>query len=298
MQSSKSIATTLIIMATDGFHVILALRDIFHRNNSVHTSESSIDNTQYYLRDLPRVLQKACQDETAKFNHRIRLYAPFPLPLSIRSRDFMNEFSKTSKFANDTATTRRCSTKTAMKRNSGIEPARSASKKSAPTFSSLKEHEIVPTTLCQSKKFSLEAFRSGNISEKDVLESLQTLFHSEYVLLAEYIEFMVPILYSLYLSVLFHLPIAAYYPHSASMTIEKLQDTVTNILIYAVIEFASFGALLVLLKRKFGFSPLYQLAFVLETQASALQGHLFVWTITILHLTLAHYGVDLNILAL
>ncbi|ETK83475.1 hypothetical protein L915_11313 [Phytophthora nicotianae] len=278
MQSSKSIATTLIIMATDGFHVILALRDIFHRNNSVHTSESSIDNTQYYLRDLPRVLQKACQDETAKFNHRIRLYAPFPLPLSIRSRDFMNEFSKTSKFANDTATTRRCSTKTAMKRNSGIEPARSASKKSAPTFSSLKEHEIVPTTLWQSKKFSLEAFRSGNISEKDVLESLQTLFHSEYVLLAEYIEFMVPILYSLYLSVLFHLPIAAYYPHSASMTIEKLQDTVTNILIYAVIEFASFGALLVLLKRKFGFSPLYQLAFVLETQASALQGHLFTST--------------------
>ncbi|KUF95963.1 hypothetical protein AM588_10005648 [Phytophthora nicotianae] len=105
---------------------------------------------------------------------------------------------------------------------------------------------------------------------------------------------MVPILYSLYLSVLFHLPIAAYYPHSASMTIEKLQDTVTNILIYAVIEFASFGALLVLLKRKFGFSPLYQLAFVLETQASALQGHLFVWTITILHLTLAHYGTFAN----
>ncbi|KAG7388015.1 hypothetical protein PHYPSEUDO_013267 [Phytophthora pseudosyringae] len=116
------------------------------------------------------------------------------------------------------------------------------------------------------------------------------LFHSEYLLLSEYIEFMVPVLYALYLSVLFHLPVAAYYPHTASMTERKLQYTVTNILIYAAIEFVAFGALLVLLKRKFGFSPLYQVAFVLETQAPALQGHLFVWTITILHLTLEHYG--------
>ncbi|EEY54918.1 uncharacterized protein PITG_08488 [Phytophthora infestans T30-4] len=79
------------------------------------------------------------------------------------------------------------------------------------------------------------------LREKVILEGLQTLFHSEYVLLAEYIEFMVPILYSLYLSVLFHLPIAVYYSHSASMTVDKLHDTVTNILIYAGIEFTSFG---------------------------------------------------------
>eukprot|EP00644_Phytophthora_capsici_P018083 jgi/Phyca11/113841/e_gw1.25.584.1 len=97
-------------------------------------------------------------------------------------------------------------------------------------------------------------------------------------------------LYSLYLSVLYHLPIAAFYPHSASMTPQKLRSTVTNVLVYGMIEFAAFAVLLVLLKRKLGFSPLYQLAFVLETQAPALQGHLFVWTITILHLTLAHYG--------
>ncbi|EGZ22229.1 hypothetical protein PHYSODRAFT_405988, partial [Phytophthora sojae] len=97
-------------------------------------------------------------------------------------------------------------------------------------------------------------------------------------------------LYLLYLVVLFHLPVAAYYPHTASITEQKLKTTVMNIMIYGVIEFASFGALLVLLRRKFGFSPLYQLAFVLEAHAPALQGYLFVWTITILHLTLKHYG--------
>ncbi|POM70481.1 Hypothetical protein PHPALM_13068 [Phytophthora palmivora] len=123
-------------------------------------------------------------------------------------------------------------------------------------------------------------------NEDTVCDALQTLYHSEYILLAEYIELVVPILYSLYLVVLFHLPIAVYYPHTASMTLNDLQRTVETILAYAAIEMISFISLVALLWRKFGFSPLYQLAFVLETQGPALQGYLFVWTITILHLTL------------
>ncbi|KAG3093371.1 hypothetical protein PI124_g16503 [Phytophthora idaei] len=212
MQSSKSIATTLIIMDTDSFHVILALRAIFHRSNSIHVTGSSVENAQYFLRELPGVLQKASHDETAKFSRRFRLYAPFPL--SNRSKEFMNELAKSGRFANDTITNRRCSTK-AAKRNSGIEPVRSApSKESTRMFSALKEHQIIPTTpaaLWQSKELSLgpsapssrgiAELNKDNVSEKDVLEGLQTLFHSEYVLLAEYIEFMIPMLYSLYLSV-------------------------------------------------------------------------------------------------
>ncbi|POM66670.1 Hypothetical protein PHPALM_17436 [Phytophthora palmivora] len=236
MQASKSIVTTLIIMATDTFHVLLALRAIFHRETSVQKSlESSddlIDNVQHYLRDLPVLLRKINREEETAHIHKrsIRLFAPFPLLLSDKSGEFMNDSRK------------------------------------------------------------LPNVSPPSAGENAVHEGLQTLFHSEYILMAEYIEFIVPMLYALYLAVIFHLPVAAYYPHTALMTARKLHDTVTNILIYAAIEFVAFGALLVLLKRKFGFSPLYQLAFVLETQAPALQGHLFVWTITILHLTLVHYG--------
>lgn len=39
-----------------------------------------------------------------------------------------------------------------------------------------------------------------------------------------------------------------------------------------------------------GFSLLYQLAFVLETEAELLQGQLFVWIVVLLLLTLVHYG--------
>ncbi|KAJ8569220.1 hypothetical protein ON010_g6040 [Phytophthora cinnamomi] len=43
----------------------------------------------------------------------------------------------------------------------------------------------------------------------DVQDSLQALFHSEYVILAEFIEWVIPILYGTYLAVLYHLPTAA-----------------------------------------------------------------------------------------
>ncbi|KAG6944067.1 hypothetical protein JG688_00017285 [Phytophthora aleatoria] len=52
---------------------------------------------------------------------------------------------------------------------------------------------------------------------------------------------MVPMLYSLYLVVLFHLPVAAYYPHTASMTAHELQGVVITILVYAAIELVSFS---------------------------------------------------------
>ncbi|KAG7388011.1 hypothetical protein PHYPSEUDO_013263 [Phytophthora pseudosyringae] len=196
MQSAKSMTTTLILIATDSFFVIISIRAIYNRANCLQASNKSQDG---YLQDLLAVVRK------------------------------------------------------------------------------------------------LDNVLVSKAREDIVRDALQTLFHSEYILLAEYIEVMVPMLYSFYLVVLFHLPVAAYYPHTASMTAHELQGAVTTILAYAAVELVSFTTLLILLWRKFGFSPLYQLAFVLETQGTSLQGYLFVWTITTLHLTLAHYGVDFNI---
>ncbi|OWZ17799.1 hypothetical protein PHMEG_0008208 [Phytophthora megakarya] len=292
MQASKSIVTTLIIMAADTFHVIVALRAIFHHESDVQ--KDSTEGIQHYLRDLPVLLRKLnLEVETQRTGKRsIRLFAPFPLSLSSKSGDFMNELAQTRRFANDKATNRRCSTRRANKRNSGNGAVNS--KVSMPTIAALHQNQVVPMSpiICEGPTTNSRKLSKVSVppDESAVHEGLEALFHSEYILMAEYIEFIVPMLYALYLVVLFNLPVAAYYPHTASMTVRKLHDTVTNILIYAAIEFAAFGALLVILKRKFGFLPLYQLAFVLETQAPALQGHLFVWTITILHLTLVHYG--------
>ncbi|KAG3140499.1 hypothetical protein PI124_g16721 [Phytophthora idaei] len=78
------------------------------------------------------------------------------------------------------------------------------------------------------------------------------------------------------------------------MSENKLKATVASILIFSVIEFVAFVGLLVPFKRRFGFSPLHQLAFAFEMQFCVVQGHLIVRNFYILHFTLEHYGVDFN----
>ncbi|GMF22039.1 unnamed protein product [Phytophthora fragariaefolia] len=307
MQASKSIITTLIIMGTGTFHVVLALRAIFwgKRSEKPHHQQNE-PAIKYYLQDLPALLQKLAHGESlpAHYKRHIRLFAPFPLPILKSSAAFMDEMSKSRRFTSDKATNRRCSSKAAIKRKSGVASRVYDSSQLGPIQFFSKQHQITPTgpvtqgdipviasLLSRSSESSKPGDDELSSDDQEVARvALQTLFHSEYILLAEYIEFMVPIWYAVYLTVLFQLPVAAYYPYTASITEQKLKMAVRNILIYGVIEFLSFGALLVILGRKFGFSPLYQLAFVLETHAHALQGHLFVWTITILHLTVKHYG--------
>ncbi|KAE9340091.1 hypothetical protein PF008_g11258 [Phytophthora fragariae] len=141
----------------------------------------------------------------------------------------------------------------------------------------------------------LRSTLSRQAKEEAALTALQALFHSEYLLMAEYIEFTLPIPYAAYLATIFHLPVASYYPQTMSLTSQSLARTVATIIAYAAVEFVGFVGLVFLLRRKFGISPLHQLAFAFETQAWALQGHLFVWTIFILHLRLEHYGVDFDV---
>jgi hypothetical protein len=116
------------------------------------------------------------------------------------------------------------------------------------------------------------------------------LFHLEYLALVAYIESVIPLLYAVYLTILYQLPSAKYYPHSQSLTAEKLRSTIGSIVVYASVEIVTLVLLHVLLKHRFGFSLMYQLAFVLENEMEQLQGRLFVWIIGLLQLTLVHYG--------
>ncbi|KAF4136301.1 hypothetical protein GN958_ATG14473, partial [Phytophthora infestans] len=122
-----------------------------------------------------------------------------------------------------------------------------------------------------------------------VLHGLQLLFNCEYLVLVEYIECVVPFVFVLYKSALEQLPNVVYFPGGAG---HWGITAVTNLVVFGVLEIGSLLLLHVFLQRKFGFSPLYQLAFVLETQASAIQAHLFPVTIFLLQYLLAHLGAD------
>ncbi|GMF31652.1 unnamed protein product [Phytophthora lilii] len=129
-----------------------------------------------------------------------------------------------------------------------------------------------------------------NTAVGDAQDALQTLSHSEHVVMAEYIECAIPVLYGVYLGFLYHLPTAANYPHTRSLTPGKFVTAQKNLFLYSLVELVSLVGLTFMLKRKLSFSPIYQPAFVLETQLATLQGHLFLWISVILQMTLAHNG--------
>eukprot|EP00644_Phytophthora_capsici_P018054 jgi/Phyca11/114182/e_gw1.25.399.1 len=108
MQHSKSMVTTLILMALDGFHVVLALRSIFHRSNSVQTRQQAF--VKHYLRDLPAFIRTEFKrDSSYCRDRRIRLRAPFSLPLSIESKALLDELVRSDTTECETKnTTKNC----------------------------------------------------------------------------------------------------------------------------------------------------------------------------------------------
>ncbi|RLN95320.1 hypothetical protein BBJ28_00008163 [Nothophytophthora sp. Chile5] len=122
-------------------------------------------------------------------------------------------------------------------------------------------------------------------SKKLVVQGLQLLFHCEYLMLVEYVESLIPLVFVAYKSILQLLPNVVYYPGGTG---RWGFAAVANMLAFAALEIVSFLVLNGLLQRKFAFSPLYQLAFVLETQAHLVQSMLFVGLVFILDYELAH----------
>lgn len=120
--------------------------------------------------------------------------------------------------------------------------------------------------------------------------ALKVLFQYEYHVLVEYVESVIPMIYSLYVVILFQLPSAKYYPETRNEPFGHVAAMALNVMIYAWLEILSLFALHFSVKRKFGFSPAYLLAFVLENQAVALVARLTVWFVYILELTLVHFG--------
>lgn len=137
---------------------------------------------------------------------------------------------------------------------------------------------------------------TAQVAQKENLEliegTLQLLFHCEYHALVEYVECAVPILFGVYLTILYQLPVHKYYPHTRDLEAGQLEGMLTSLSIYVTLEVLSFVGMHMALKRKFSLSALYQLSFVLETHVVQLQSRMFVWIVFILQFTLAHYGVD------
>ncbi|TYZ60267.1 hypothetical protein PybrP1_008498 [[Pythium] brassicae (nom. inval.)] len=125
-----------------------------------------------------------------------------------------------------------------------------------------------------------------------VAETLRLLHVSESVILVEYIETVVPVMYAIYTAVLFHLPGAAYHPDMHALSNEQFRSAVLNILAYAGMELLSMVSVHYALKRYFGLSVLHQLGFALKRDRPIILSSQLSWSLIIFQFLLVHNGAD------
>ncbi|RLN79722.1 hypothetical protein BBJ28_00020303 [Nothophytophthora sp. Chile5] len=125
-------------------------------------------------------------------------------------------------------------------------------------------------------------------------QTLQMLFASEVLLFVEYMEVFMPVLYGSCIGGLWHLSNAKYNVMLMRMSYNAMLLEVGTSFGYAMLEVVSFLSVYLFLKRKYGISALYQLAFLLETYAMTLQGKLIGCFITILNSSTLHQGIDIT----
>lgn len=144
----------------------------------------------------------------------------------------------------------------------------------------LKLGPVVPTA-----DRALSAASSDAIRESAIL-----LHESEAVVVVEFIETAVPVIYATYFALLFYLPNAKYYQDMKVFTEAQLHHVVTNILIYASLELLSLLHIRHSFMRHFGVSVLYQLALTLETEWKIFQNNFVAWVLVVFQYLLVHNG--------
>ncbi|KAF1774839.1 hypothetical protein PC129_g3992 [Phytophthora cactorum] len=118
------------------------------------------------------------------------------------------------------------------------------------------------------------------------------MYASEFSILTAYAEVITPVVYSLYLFTVFHMPNRDYYSQIASMDSIHLTKTVVNVLLYSLVELTAFTVLTLTLKRRLNFSTMHQLVFVLDRQMIHVQTAIILWVFYTTQISLKHYGTD------
>ncbi|KAG2886706.1 hypothetical protein PC114_g19128 [Phytophthora cactorum] len=114
----------------------------------------------------------------------------------------------------------------------------------------------------------------------------------ECLVIASYLEAVIPLFYVVYIIVIVRLPSARYHTELVGITLDNVGATVLPVFVFAFLQVVSIVLLVMLIRRNCGMRALYQLAFVLETQMSLVQGKLMFWMLITLCFRLVHFGVD------
>ena len=112
----------------------------------------------------------------------------------------------------------------------------------------------------------------------------------ETVILVEYVEFIIPFFYGLYLYLTFYSPCKEYIVGTRGHTIDTLMVGINSMVLYGSLEFLSLLILYILVKWRFNLNVFHLLGFVLETHFPAIQAKLLLIFTNAAHFNLIHAG--------
>jgi hypothetical protein len=293
MQSVRSLRTVMLIMAVDVIWMVIQLRRLHHRTRKIlarlqQLTEASSDELLGAVRSLCDRVQNVSQERKS---------------CDIRLRSCINahKISDTSSLLLQKLDSQSVPVSTVQRH-----PAQATAPITAVLIASSKPKwwqrvlrcsEVQPMTTAHpvgpiwAHSGIQEARQPVDDSVATLEEALEALFTAECLVLAEYVETFIPILYANYILLMVHLPSAKYHQEMQGVTKENVGGTVESVYLYGLLELVSFVALAVIMKRNCGIHALYHLGFVLETQTALVQSKMLIWAMMTLTYRVVHFGM-------
>ncbi|EGZ17461.1 hypothetical protein PHYSODRAFT_410329, partial [Phytophthora sojae] len=255
----------------------LELQDLHQRTQSILTRLHAATGvtTNSTKGDLLATLRELCYSSEPlrpQIRKHIRVYSSIRQGLSPKGRAFLVKLGSRQQPCSSTTYT--SNTTQVMPRSPALEmiPDRE------PPFES--SNIMIPHSENDIDRFSRESFKrrhSLNDSSTVLQEALEVLFTSECLVLIEYVEIVIPILYGAYVLGMAHLSSAQYHTEMFGITRENVGGMVSRMFLYGILELVSLILLAVISMRNCGIQILYQLGFVLETQMQFVLSKLMLW---------------------
>ncbi|GAB9476424.1 hypothetical protein Gpo141_00013490 [Globisporangium polare] len=121
---------------------------------------------------------------------------------------------------------------------------------------------------------------------------LKLLFTTEFVILLEYTVVAAPVIYSIYIAAVYHLKNRMYYAQLAHLEQQDLERTISNVMVYACLQFVVIIAMGFTLKKRLGVSVFKQVSFVLVNQWTLVHSKVILWFFYCVQNSLDHFGAD------
>ncbi|CAI5700783.1 unnamed protein product [Peronospora effusa] len=286
MQNTSSITTVAAVMVLDFGQTAISLRSLHKRSDTILSRLHQACGITLKSDSLLPVVRLLCRDKD-KFEQQDRqdvlLYSCLPHKVSQDGQSLLktlehvpdNGVCKLPQFmiSKPWSHSRRKETSVVPSNAKPIAIVRPAQNQQEPAESVVIEVSVPP-------------------HQNILRETLGVLFTSECLILTEYMEFIIPVLYGNFILLVVNLPSARYHMDLLDVNLDNVADTLLNVYVYALLEFASFLTLTLMMMRNCRLQAIYHLAFVLETQALLVQVKLMTWVLMSLSFRVIHFGAD------